>query len=215
MKNFSKILYVICILIIIAGAIIAKTLGVNYSLEYSKGKNIEIYFDNSTEKSDIEEIAKEIFGKDSKIYEIERFKDAFSIRVKDVNDEQKANLISKINEKYSIELADEDIKVFDIPKVSGWDLIKEYIKPTIISLAIILVYLSIRYRKIGSIKTAILTLLKTAVITGAYFGLVIIVRMPIVNMYTIPVGLLIAVISLITICYKNETKLEKIIVDKK
>lgn len=215
MKKFSKILYGICILIIITGAIIAKTLGVNYSLEYSKGKNIEIYFDNSTEKSDIEEIAKEVFGKDVRVYEIERFKDAFSIRVKDVNDEQKANLISKINEKYTLELKDEDITVIDIPKVSGRDIIKEYIKPTIISLAIILVYLSIRYRKIGSIKIAILTLLKAAVITGAYFGLVIIVRMPIVNMYTIPVGLLIAVISLITICYKNETKLEKIIEDKK
>lgn len=96
-----------------------------------------------------------------------------------------------------------------MPKVSGWDLINSYIKPTVISIVLILVYLSIRYKKSGHIKTALLTLLKTILITGAYFGLVIIVRLPIVNMYTVPVGLIIGCIALITICYKNENEIEK------
>ncbi len=209
MKKFNKILYIVCILLIISGCIVAKTLGINYSLEYAKGKNIEIYFDNSKEKDEIEQIAKEVFGKDTKTYEIQRFKDAFSIRTKDISDEQKANLISKINEKYTLELKDEDLTITDVPKVSGLDLINSYIKPTIISMLLILIYLSIRYKKSGHIKTALITLLKTILILGAYFGLVIVTRLPIVNMYTIPVGLIIACIALITICYKNETKIEK------
>lgn len=96
-----------------------------------------------------------------------------------------------------------------MPKVSGLDLINSYIKPTIISIVLITVYLSIRYKKSGHIKTALITLLKTILITGAYFGLIIIVRLPIVNMYTIPVGLIIGCIALITICYKNENEIEK------
>lgn len=210
MEKFNKIIYIVCILIIIAGCIVAKTLGVNYSAEYAKGKNIEIYFDNDKQKNEIEQIAKDVFGQDAKVYEIQRFNDAFSIRAKDVTDEQKANLITKINEKYTLELKDENLTITDVPKVSGLDLISNYIKPTIISIGLILIFLSIRYKKSGHIKTALLTILKTILILGAYFGLVIIVRLPIVNMYTIPVGLIIWGIALITICYNNETRLENV-----
>ena len=188
MKNINKILYILCILIIIAGIIVWKNFGFNYSTELANGTTVEIYFDNSTDKNEIENVAKEAFGKDIKVKEIERFSDAFAIKVKgEITDEQKNNFISKINEKYSLEKTGEDLTIIETPAIQGRDLTKNYIKPTIISTIVILLYLTIRYRKIGNIKLALITLIKTAVITGAYFGLVIITRLSIVSLYTIPV----------------------------
>lgn len=211
MKNINKILYILCILIIIAGIIVWKNFGFNYSTELANGTTVEIYFDNSTDKNEIENVAKEAFGKDIKVKEIERFSDAFAIKVKgEITDEQKNNFISKINEKYSLEKTGEDLTIIETPAIQGRDLTKNYIKPTIISTIVILLYLTIRYRKIGNIKLALITLIKTAVITGAYFGLVIITRLPIISLYTIPVGMFIAIVILITLCYKNENKLEEI-----
>ena len=211
MKNIKKILYILCILVIIAGIIVWKNLGFNYSTELANGTTVEIYFDNSTNKQDIEDIAKEVFGNNIKVKEVERFSDAFAIKISgEATDEQKSNLVSKINEKYGIEKTTEDLKIIEMPAIQGRDLAKNYIKPTIISTIVILLYLTIRYRKIGNIKLALITLIKTAIITGAYFGLVIITRLSIVSLYTIPVGMFIAIIVLITLCYKNENKLEEI-----
>lgn len=208
MKNKKIILYIICIVIIIAGLIVTKIKGVNYSLEYQKGKNIEIYFDDQTEKSEIEEIASEVFD-EVLVKDIERYSDAFSLKVKDVDDEQKINLVSKINEKYSLEWTNDNLNITDEPKISGIDFIRNYIRPTIISLIIIVVYMLLRYMKIGSVKKTIIAVIDTTLITGAYFGIVLISRMPIVNDYTIPLGLAIALITIFIICYKNEIELEK------
>ncbi len=216
MKNLNKILYIICILIIIAGAIVLKFLGTNYSIENTKGKSVEIYFDYSTNKNDITAIAKETFGENIKVSEIERFNDAFAIFVKDdITDEQKNNFISKINEKYSLEKKVDDLTITDIPKMQGKDLVKSYITPSLIAMVIIFIYLCIRYFKIGNVKVAVEVILKVFLITGAYFGIVVITRLPIVNMYTVPVGILIAIITLITLCYKNEIKLKEFNKEKK
>ena len=48
MKNIKKILYILCILVIIAGIIVWKNFGFNYSTELANGTTVEIYFDNST-----------------------------------------------------------------------------------------------------------------------------------------------------------------------
>lgn len=215
MKNISKILYVLCVLVIIAGIIVWKNFGLNYSTELAYGTTVEIYFDNSTNKNDIENIAEEEFGKSIKVKDIERFSDAFAVKVKgEITDGQKNDFISKINEKYSLEKTTEDLTLIETPAIKGRDLAKKYIKPTIISAIVILLYLAIRYRKIGNIKLSLITLIKTAIITGAYFGLVIITRLPIISLYTIPVGMFIAIIVLIILCYKNENKLEKNINNK-
>ena len=104
MKNIKKILYILCILVIIAGIIVWKNLGFNYSTELAKGTTVEIYLDNSTNKQEIEDIAKEVFGNNIKVKEVERFSDAFAIKISgEATDEQKSNLVSKINEKYGIE----------------------------------------------------------------------------------------------------------------
>ena len=210
MKNISKILYVLCVLVIIAGIIVWKNAGLNYSTELAYGTTVEIYFDNSTDKNEIENIAKDAFGKDIKVKDVKRFSDAFAIKIKgEITDEQKNDFVSKVNEKYSLEKKVEDLTIIEMPAIKGRDLVKNYIKPTIISAIVILLYLTIRYRKIGNIKLALGTLIKTAIITGAYFGLVIITRLPIISLYTIPVGMFIAIITLMILCYKNENKLEE------
>ena len=210
MKNISKILYVLCAIVIIAGIIVWKNFGFNYATELAYGTTVEIYFDNSINKNDIENIAKDVFGKNIKVKEIERFSDAFTIKVKgEITDEQKNNFVSKVNEKYSLEKKVEDLTIVETPAIQGKDLFKNYIKYTIISVVAILLYLTIRYRKIGNIKLALITLLKIAIITGTYFAVVILTRLPIINLYIIPVGMFVAIIALITLSYNNENKLEK------
>lgn len=211
MKSISKVLYLLCILVIVIGIIVWKNFGLNYSTELAYGTTVEIYFDNFTNKDDIENIAKDAFGKDIKVKEVERFSDAFAIKVKgEITDEQKNNFVSKVNEKYSLEKTVEDLTIIETPAIQGRDLTRNYIKPTCISAILILVYLTIRYRKIGNIKLALITLVKIAIITGAYFGLVVITRLPIISLYTIPVGMFMAIITLMVLCYKSENKLEEI-----
>ena len=60
--------------------------------------------------------------------------------LKQATDEQKSNLVSKINEKYGIEKTTEDLKIIETPAIQGRDLAKNYIKPTIISTIVILLY---------------------------------------------------------------------------
>lgn len=209
MKNKSIILYVICIILIIIGAIVVKVKGVNYSFEYQDGKNIEIYFENEIIKSDIEEIAKDVFGKDVIVYEVERYNDAFSLKVKDVTDEQKESLVSKINEKFSLEWTTDNLTITDIPRIAGFDFIKNYIKPTLISVIVIAVYMLFRYRRIEGVKVTLCSLLKIILVVGAFFGIVGITRLPIVNEYLIALGLLIATVTLLITNYKNELALDK------
>ena len=201
MKN--KILYILIAIIIIAGIVVGCTAKFKFSLAYDDSNRIEVYIGKDYTKADVESIAKEVFGtNDVLIQKIEFFNDSVAITVRESNDEQLNNLVTKINEKYETSLTKDDLTVVEIPHYRGRDLMANYVWPIAISAALIIVYEAIRFRKLGVVKV-VAKLIFPILIESLYLSVLAITRIPI-SYYTLPLGIILAVLTLTIITYKNE-----------
>lgn len=206
-KLRKKILYILITLIIIAGIIVGCTAKFNFSLAYDDSKRIELYLGKDYSKSDIESIAKECFAtNDVLVQKIEFFNDSFAVTVREQNDEQLENFVNKLNEKYGTELKKDDLTIVNVPHYRGRDIMERYFAPIGIAAIIIIVYEIIRYRKLGKAKVFAKLILWPLIIEALYLSIIAITRLPI-SYYTLPLGIILAVITLTVVTYKNERKL--------
>ncbi len=210
MKQLMKknnIKYLLICIIILAGIIMIAIKGFKFDLSYETTKKVEIYIGKEFDVKDIKAITNETLGnKDVLIEKVEIFKDMVSIKSKDITDEEKNNIVTKINEKYELENKAEEVNVVNVPHTRLKDIYKKYVYPFIISIVIILIYSAIRFRKIGAFKS-ILKIILTVVLSEATF-------MSVVALFRIPIGrittaiiLLLYVVSIICIISKLENKL--------
>ena len=181
--------------------------GFYFDLKYQDSKRIILSVGQSFNIVDIKEITNEIFGSEPvMIQKVEVFEDAVSITTKDITDEQKNNLINKINEKYGTETKSEDVELSTISHTRGRDLIKPYIVPIAISTIIILIYMMIRYHKLGSIKVLAQTIGLVLYTQIILFSAIAITRIP-VGRLTIPMVLTVYILTLVGATTKFENKL--------
>lgn len=205
MKN--KLLYILIAIVIIAGIVVGYTAKFKFSLAYDDSIRVEMYIGKDYTKADVEAIAKEAFGtKEVLIQKIEFFNDSVAITVRESNDEKLNNLVAKVNEKYGTTLAKEDLTVVDVPHYRGRDIMSNYIVPIAISAVLIIVYSIIRFRKIELAKVVAKLLIWSIIVEALYLSILAIARIPI-SYYTLPLGIILAVITLTIITYKNEKKL--------
>lgn len=208
MTKKQKILSVIIAVIIIAGAIVTGVKGLNYDLRYQETKNIELYIAKDFEIADIKAITDEVMGKSPVIIrKVEVYEDSVSITAKEITDEQKQSIIDKINEKYQTELSADSTQIQTIPHTRGRDIVKPYITPFIISTAIILVYMAIRYRKIGVLKTLLKTIATSVIAQVVLLSVIAITRIP-VGRLTIPMIVTVYMLTLVGLTTNFEKKLE-------
>ena len=215
----KKLIYAILACIIIAGVVITLTIGLKVDLIYSKNAEIDIYVEKVVNIEEIRAIAKEVFPNEKvMVNQIELFEDMVAITVTDRADEnlkdQIEQLKTKINEKYGSDIETADITIIHNPKVKLSSIIKPYIAPIAISAVIILVYVIARYRKLGIIKTALSYLLYTGAVQAVFFGVLAISRFPI-NRFVVPVVLMLYIITITALSFKNEKKLENMKVEEK
>lgn len=215
----KKLIYAILACIIIAGVVITLTIGLKVDLIYSKNAEIDIYVEKVVNIEEIRAIAKEVFPNEKvMVNQIELFEDMVAITVTDREDEnlkdQIEQLKTKINEKYGSDIETADITIIHNPKVKLSSIIKPYIAPIAISAVIILVYVIVRYRKLGIIKTALSYLLYTGAVQAVFFGVLAISRFPI-NRFVVPVVLMLYIITITALSFKNEKKLENMKVEEK
>lgn len=216
----KKVLYAILICIIIAGIVVIATVGLKADLIYSKNVELDVPIDKGFEKADIESIAKEVFGGEEVIVqEVELFGDMVSIKIPDnlSEDDLKAKteeLNNKINEKYEIENKVDDIDVTHNPKIKLSSMLLPYALTLPISMVIILVYVAIRYRKLGVIKTLAKYILWILAAELVLLSIIAITRYP-VNRIVIPMGLLLLVAVITILGFSNENKLEKLASEEK
>ena len=205
MKN--KLLYILIAIIIIAGIVVGYAAKFKFSLAYDDSVRVEVYIGKDYTKTDIETIAKDAFGtKEVLVQEVEFFKDSVAITVRESDDEKLNNLVAKVNEKYGTTLAKEDLTVVDVPHYRGRDIMSNYIAPIAISAVLIIVYSIIRFRKIELAKVIAKLVIWPIIIEALYLSILAIARIPI-SYYTLPLGIILAVITLTIITYKNEKKL--------
>lgn len=204
-KN-TIILTVLIAIILIVGAIVIATKGLAFELKYQDSQKVELNIGKEFKTEDVKQITNEVFDNQPvKIQAIEVYKDAISITTTEISEEQKTNLVNKINEKYETELKSEDITIESISHTRGRDIIKPYITPFIIITIIILVYLMIRYYKLNSLKVLIESIGIIALSQMVLLGIMAITRMPI-GEFTIPMVLLVYMISTYICTAKFENK---------
>lgn len=215
----KKVVYIILACIIIIGTVITATMGLKADLIYSKNVEIDIYIGKQVNKEEINDIVKEVFSEKKVIVQqIELFEDMVSITIPEKSDEelktQIEQLNTKINEKYGTENKAEDIKVIHNSKIKLSSIIKPYIVPIAISVLVILVYVIVRYRKLGILKTIVSYILTVGAVEAVFLSIIAITRFPI-NRLVIPIGLLLYVTTITILGFLNENKLLKIIETEK
>lgn len=212
MKEISKKAKIIALLvaiIIIAGVIVTLTIGLNFDLRYQETKKIQLYLEKEFKISDIKEITNEVLtNQNVMIQKVEVYEDSVSIISNDITEEQKTNLINKINEKYGTELSADSTEITTIPHTRGRDIIGPYIVPFLIATAIILVYMGIKYRKLGMVKTILKTAFLLVVAQAVLLSVIAITRIPI-GKITIPLVLAVYVLSLLGVTNYFEKKLSE------
>ena len=207
MTKKSKIIIAIIALVIIVGTIVTLTIGLNFDLKYRDSKNIELYLETDFNISDIKQITDEVMpGEQVIIQKVEVYEDTVSITAKDITDKQKQSLIDKVNEKYGTTLSADSIETKNIPNTRGRDIIKPYLQPFTIATLIILVYMAIRYRKLGVIRILLKTIIVSLVAQATLLSIMAITRIPI-GTVTIPLVITVYLLTLIGLTTHFEKKL--------
>lgn len=210
LKN-KKILSLLAIILIIliVGAIMLFTKGMNYSLTYGKNTSIELYLETDFQFSDVESIITEIFGRNFKTRQVNNLDRDILIITKSVSDEQLSNLVSKINERYGLELENDDLLVTNSARISGLDIIRPYIIPTCITAVIILAYFIVRYKELGILNVILFTICVIIIVQLLLLSIYAITRIPI-NEYTMPISIILYIMSIIILTEKFERNLTKL-----
>ncbi len=208
MKNKKKLIMILVVLIAVIGILITATVGLNVDLKYQASQKIELYIEKEFEISDIQSIVNEVMPNTKTIIQkVEVFEDTVSITAKEISEEQKQNIITKVNEKYGINIEQEKIEITNIAREKLRDVIKPYVVPLAVITGIVLVYLSIRYASLGVAKTLINTILVLAITGLMFLSVMAIVRIPICE-YTMPAGMALYILTLLVITNAFEKQLQ-------
>ena len=208
----KKIIYAILICIIIAGIVIISTTGLKADLIYSKNVEIDVFIGKTFNMQDMKQIVSEVFPNERVIVqEIELFEDTVSITLQDNRTSEELNskveeLNNKINEKYELENKTEDISITHNPKVRLSSIITPYFWIIIISIILILIFVAIRYKKLGILKTILSYIISIGAVEMLYLSIIAITRFPI-NRIVIPLGLLLFLVVITILGFLNERKL--------
>lgn len=206
--NKKVVICIIALIVIILGVVMANVVGFNRNLEFGNYTRIVVYMTEDANLEDIKAIVEETYRGEFEIAFTDEFKDTVSIKSKSVSDEELDALKEKINEKYSFESDSNNIVTMNVPQIGIYELIKDYLKPVIISLVIILIYFAIAFRKLGIVKSLIEPALTIITVGALYISIIVICRIPL-NEYIIPLGILIYIISTlaVAICLNGKKQL--------
>lgn len=210
-KDKKNIFLAILAIIILAGIVVFCIKGLNYNLLYGKNTSIVIDFSKYVDTNEVEKIVKQTIENNVKVRTINETNNYILITVKEISDEQKTNLITKLNEKYELELTDKDLEITRNAQIELVDMIKPYIAPSVISIMLIAIYFVIAYRKCGIGKVILETLGSILISEATLFSIYAIARIP-VNSLTMPISVILFVIVIISLMEKFrklETKIKE------
>lgn len=206
----NKLIILILAVIIIAGIAVIATIGFNFELSMQKNNKVQFYIEKDFEISDIKNIANEVFGNEQVVIQkVEVFEDTVMITAKEINEEQVKSLVGKLNEKYELELDADSVEIEEIPNMKLTDLLMPYVYGFCLASILIIVYMMLRYKKLGIAKVLIETILTIVIPQAVLFSVIAITRIP-VGRLTIPMVIIIYLTSLFIYTCNQEKQLAKI-----
>lgn len=208
-KKNKLVAAIILALVVIAGIIITCTIGFNVEMQTKEHKQIQFYLQKEFNISDIREITNEVFpAQEVIIQKVEAFEDSVQISALEITEEQENNLVTKLNEKYELNLTAEDQEIVTVPKTRISDILKPNIMPFVIATIIILLYFAIKYRKLRILKVILKTIITLAISEALLLSIIAITRIP-VGKYTVSMIFAVYVLALGILTSKLENKLQK------
>lgn len=206
LSSNKKIIILGLSLLILAGIIVVALKGMNVDLMLAQHKSIDIIIGKEFDIKEVEGICKEVFqSKEVVLKKVEAFGDTVSINAVTIADEEKANLVTKINEKYGTDLKAEEIDVKSNSNIRVRDLIRPYIIPAVISFVLIYAYIAIRFRKLNPLKT-LLKITGIILITEAVIASVVAISRIAITPIIINIMFVVGIAEIIIFMYKKETK---------
>ena len=177
----KKIIYSVLMVLFVAAIIFTAVKG--FKVDYAEGEVVTVNAGRDINLKEISGIVKEVFkGQDVLVQEVELFKDSFSVKTTNVNEEQLNNLVNKINEKYGSKLTRANVEVDHEKNVRLMDILKPYILPVGISLLLILAYYAMRFKW----SSTMYNLIKYLIIVGMLtYSVMVLCRIP-VSIITMP-----------------------------
>lgn len=156
----NKIVIVLVALVIIAGIIVSLTAGFNLDMNTKEHKQIIVKLEKEYNVSDIEEITNEILKDQTvEIKKAGQFEEDIVISSEEITDEQKDNIVSKINEKYGTKIDSTEVEIVTIPRTKLSNMITPYIWTFVIATILVAVYFALRYKKLGIVRAIVLPIL--------------------------------------------------------
>lgn len=208
-KKNKLVAAIILALVVIAGIIIICTIGFNVEMQTKEHKQIQFYLQKEFNISDIREITNEVFpAQEVIIQKVEAFEDSVQISALEITEEQENNLVTKLNEKYELNLTAEDQEIVTVPKTRISDILRPNIMPFVIATIIILLYFAIKYRKLRILKVILKTIITLAISEALLLSVIAITRIP-VGKYTVSMIFAVYVLALGILTSKLENKLQK------
>ena len=211
----NNAIYIFLIVLIIAGAIVYKVKGLSKELNYSNRQQFEISAASTFDVSKVENIAKEILAnKKVKVQKVERFNNALEIISTEISEDEKQNIINKVNEEYNETISNENISIISVPETRVRDIVKPYILPVIITLTAVLLYFIFVYSKLGIKSVLLKGLAMPILLILSYYSIIVILRIPFGRITNcIAVALYLLSIGTLAICFQN--KREKLNINNK
>lgn len=180
----KKLLILGLSLLILAGIVVVLFRGFNVNFMLEQHEVIELVIGKDFEMKDVSNICKEVFGNKRVVLKtVEVFDDSVSINVESITNEEKENLVNKLNEKLGIDKKVEDIEVKTVANVRMRDWLKPYIKPICISAVIIIAYIAIKFREENIFKLLSKIIIIVAVTIASILSVLAIFRVPMSPFY--------------------------------
>ena len=171
-------------LLILAGIVVVLFRGFNVNFLLEQHEVIEFVIGKDFEMKDVKDICNEVFG-DKKVVlrTVEVFNDAVSINVESITNEEKENLVTKLNTKFGTTKTVDEVTIETVSNVRMRDWLKPYIQPITISGLIILAYIAVKFREENLVKLLAKIIVIVAVTMLSILSILAIFRVPMSPIY--------------------------------
>ena len=178
-RNIKIIVIAIEALVILAGIVIINIMGFNKELRFSQSERIDVYIENEADKAKVKSIVNEVLGdQNNMVQTVEIYQDMVTIRAKEITEDQKNDIVSKLKENYEFKQTAEETTIKTVQATRIVDMYKKYIVPFVVSGALVLIYMAIRYYKKGIWKVLARTICMPVLAELFLLAVIAIVRIP-------------------------------------
>ncbi len=178
-RNIKIIVIAIEALVILAGIVIINIMGFNKELRFSQSERIDVYIENEADKAKVKSIVNEVLGNQNNMVQtVEIYQDMVTIRAKEITDDQKNDIVNKLKENYEFKQTAEETTIKTVPATRIVDMYKKYIVPFVVSGALVLIYMAIRYYKKDIWKVLARTICMPVLAELFLLAVIAIVRIP-------------------------------------